>query len=353
MIPMAGKSSRFPKGKPKWMMTHPGSGRFMAIESIVGINLDFFDSIVFVCLKSHEKEFGFLDGFYEELEEIGLNNKSKIVMLEKQTSCQSETVVRAIEQIGIEGFLFIKDSDSFYRIDVSSEANQVAYFQLEESHNINPGSKSYLQIDSNGILTNIAEKKIISSMFSVGGYGFESSADFCKVFDKISQTNNENNEIYVSHVIFDMILSGAVFVGAKVNNYEDWGTYEDWIKYIKQYRCMFFDIDGVLVKNTSSHFSNLGTGDVLQKNVDFINKLMKEGKTTVILTTSRKEKYRKLTEEEMIKKGINYNYLLMGLPHCQRIVVNDFADSNPYPSCSAINLKRDESDINNFFKEIQ
>ena len=48
IIPMAGKSSRFPNMRPKWMLTHPMSNRFMAIESILGLNLNFFDKIYFV-----------------------------------------------------------------------------------------------------------------------------------------------------------------------------------------------------------------------------------------------------------------------------------------------------------------
>ena len=40
VIPMAGKSSRFPNMRPKWMLTHPMSNRFMAIESILGLKVD-------------------------------------------------------------------------------------------------------------------------------------------------------------------------------------------------------------------------------------------------------------------------------------------------------------------------
>ena len=50
LIPIAGKSTRFPNTRPKWMLTHPKSGYFMGIESIRGINLDFFDKIYFTFL---------------------------------------------------------------------------------------------------------------------------------------------------------------------------------------------------------------------------------------------------------------------------------------------------------------
>ena len=68
IIPMAGRSSRFPNMRPKWMLTHPMTNRFMATESILGLNLDFFDEIYFICLQEHEDQYKFVKGFTEELE---------------------------------------------------------------------------------------------------------------------------------------------------------------------------------------------------------------------------------------------------------------------------------------------
>ena len=351
IVPMAGKSSRFPNTRPKWMLTHPGSGRFMAIESIMGMNLDFFDQIVFVCLEEHEKKYRFSNGFKEELEQNGIGQKSKILFLDRRTSSQSETTYLALKQLGCDGFVLVKDSDSFFKLDLDNNDNQVAYFNLDFSKQINPGSKSYIQMDSNGILTNIVEKKVVSSFFSVGGYGFESASEFCHTYEKINQLE-VSEEIYISHIIFEMILSGSIFKGKEVRQYKDWGTYEDWISYVRKYKCMFVDIDGVLFSNTSSHFSNLGMGRPIDENIDMLNKLHSEGKTTIILTTSRSEKTRTLTENELRDKGVKYDRLIMGLPHCQRVIVNDFAQSNPYPSCVAINIERDSGNISKYMENL-
>ena len=72
------------------------------------------------------------------------------------------------------------------------------------------------------------------------------------------------------------------------------------------------------------------------------------GKARIILTTSRPERLRQLTIQELQTKGIPFDDLVMGLPHCQRIVINDFARSNPYPSCSAINIPRNENNLTEF-----
>lgn len=319
----------------------------MGIESIMGLNLDVFDQIKFICLKQHQDAYGFLDGFIEELADNSLGNKSEVVLLDESTESQSETVCVAIKKLGLEGFIFVKDSDNYFRLDVESFGNQVAYFDLSNCNSIDPRSKSYVQIDSNGLLTNIVEKKVLGPFFSVGGYGFEDASEFCDAFDKTSRPGLIG-EKYLSNVIFEMMLSGSRFAGVEVKQYKDWGTLEDWRRYVEQYRCLFVDIDGVLLTNTSAHFSDLGKGEAVQDNIDFIKSLKDGGKTMIILTTSRAERYREVTEAELKNKGVTYDRILMGLPHCQRVVINDFSPSNPYPSCSAVNLRRNQDRVGDF-----
>lgn len=347
IVPMAGKSSRFPNSKPKWMLTHPWSGRFMAIESLMGLNIDKFDLVLFVCLKEHQEKFGFLDGFKRELNLNGMGGKSQILMLDDHTSSQSETVSKSILEMKLKGHIFIKDSDNFYKCSASNCCNEVAYFNLADAGFVNPAAKSYIQLDSNGLLTNIVEKKIISSFFSVGGYGFENSEDFVDTHKKL--ITETPGEIYVSHVIFEMMLTGSKFKGTPVSDYKDWGTLDDWNTYRRQYRCIFMDIDGVLFENTSDHFSNMGAGKPLTKNIELVRELHARGNTYIILTTSRREEFRELTEQELKEKGVPYDRLIMSLPHCQRLVVNDFSSSNPYPSCAALNLRRDTQDLKDYF----
>jgi len=348
IVPMAGKSSRFPNMKPKWMLTHPMKNRFMVIDAISRINLDFFDAIYFICLNEHEIKYSFLKGFCEELQECGIENKSKIIFLDNQTSSQSETVYNAIKLENIEGFIFIKDSDGYYECELVDNENQIAFFDLNDMDDINARTKSYVEFDINGIVTNIVEKKVISSTFSVGGYGFKDAKEFCKAYEQIEDLDGE---CYISNIIFEMILSGSRFNGLSTTNFKDWGTLDAWNKYKSQYRCLFLDIDGTLVSNSSIHFPPyVGSGDVLENNVDFLAKLHQSGKVKIILTTSRPEKLKKLTLMEMRDKGIPFDNIIMGLPHCQRVVINDFARSNPYPSCKAINIPRNADNLKEFFE---
>jgi hypothetical protein len=57
-----------------------------------------------------------------------------------------------------------------------------------------------------------------------------------------------------------------------------------------------------------------------------------------------------ITISELEKKNISYDELIMGLPHCKRVIINDFAKSNPYPSCEAINLPRNSDNLNEFLR---
>ena len=327
------------------MLSHPMTNRLMVTEAISGLNLDFFDNIYFICLEQHEDKYSFMKGFVSELDDAGLRAKSNIVLLPEQTDSQSETVYTFLSGQELEGFVFIKDSDGFYRCDVE-ERNQVAYFDLNDMDDINARTKSYIELDVNNVITNIVEKKVVSSTFSSGGYGFADAKEFCKTFEKLQDMDGE---CYISHIIFEMMLSGSTFYGKRTTDFKDWGTLDAWNKYKLQYKCLFVDIDGTLVTNSSIHFPPyVGSGDPLEDNIELLDDLHQQGKVKIILTTSRPERLRQLTLMELQTKGIPYDELIMGLPHCQRVVINDFARSNPYPSCSAINIPRNQNNLKEF-----
>jgi hypothetical protein len=346
IIPMAGKSSRFPNLRPKWMLTHP-NGRFMAIESICGLNLDGFEKIYFVCLKEHETLFGFHKGFSEELEDAGLLGKTEFVLLPEQTKDQPQTVYNAIKQANIKGPIVIKDSDNFFNVTLTP-GNSVCYSDLNTSGLIKPKNKSYLMRDANGNISNIVEKQVISPYFCVGAYSFESAGLFCEMLDILP----DQGERYISNIIFQAILQGKLFEGKEVENYVDWGTVEDWDRFKRSYATLFVDIDGTLVKNSSSHFPPyIGNTDPIDSNIEILRTLYSSGKFQVILTTSRPEKFREATIQQMKKVGMPFDHLIMGLYHSKRIIINDFSKSNPYKSCDAINLKRDSNELKDILRE--
>ncbi len=346
IVPMAGSSSRFPNMKPKWMLTHP-NGKFMVLEAISGLNLEDFERIVFVCLMEHEVTFSFTKGFREELDGSLIAGKYEIVYLDKPTAHQSETVLQAIKRLDIKGPIFVKDSDNYFQAEYQGD-NSVCYSDLNLSGLIRPRNKSYIELDEQGYISNIIEKNVISSQFCVGGYGFAEADDFIHYLSEIKS----NQEIYLSNVIFQMILGDKKFHAQLIENYKDWGTLEDWDRFKRSYATLFIDVDGTLVKNASAHFPPyIGESEILEDNVDIIRTLYSTGKFQIILTTSRPEKFREATINQLKRDHIPYDHLLMGLYHAKRIIINDYSRSNPYKSCDAINLRRDSEDLREILKE--
>jgi hypothetical protein len=350
-MPMAGRSTRFNLDRPKWMLTDPSSGTYMALASLQGINLNSFKKLYFVFLKKHQEEFNFEIGFTNELSRMGLLDKSELIFLINETDSPAQTVYKAIEQGNIQGSILIKDSDSYFELGEQEDENFVAYESLENTAIIDAKSKSYLQIDQFGIVNNIVEKKVISSKFSVGGYGFISASKFSEFY---STMEKKTGEIYISDVIFEMILAGFKFRGVETHNYEDWGTLESWKIYCNNFKTLFVDIDGTLVENSSLLFKPyLGDGKPIQENIDILNAHFEFGKSQIILTTSRPEFSRLETELEMQKKGIKYHQLIMGLQHSVRVLINDFSTSNNYPTSVAINIPRNSNDLSKYLGSVK
>ena len=346
IVPIAGHSSRFPDMKPKWMLTHP-RGNMMVVESIKGLDLREVDNIVIVGLAQHEEEYGFTRFLSTQLAEMGLGDRLQFVVLPEQTRSQPETIAQAIEQAAITGPICIKDSDNYFS-DRITPGNWVACFNLHDLEHVNARNKSYLEMDSDGHVSNIVEKRIISSTFCVGGYSFESAEQYLKVFEQLKG----NGDLYVSHIIYSMILEGTIFTQRYVSDYVDWGTIKEWNDYKRQYSTLFIDLDGTLVINTGQHSQpTWGEADGIKANIDAVNALYDTGKVEVIITTSRTEEFREVTLAQLERTGIRYHQIIFGLAHGRRIVINDYANTNPYKSCDAINMKRDSEDLREMLEE--
>ncbi len=226
IIPCAGKSSRFTTKLPKWLLEHP-SGNLMVYEAIQGLPLDTFDRIIIVALKRH---------LTEELIKL-VNNQFKdistfeLLLLENDTHSASDTVSQAIGKKNITGSIFIKDSDDYFKIDDIAE-NEVCTYSLNNCTNITPGNKSYIKKNDSGEVLTIVEKNVISSDFCCGLYTFSDASEFVDTYESIKQ----EGEIYISHVIFKMLLNGKTFFNRTTRDFIDWGTQEDWDSFIKKHK---------------------------------------------------------------------------------------------------------------------
>jgi len=281
VIPAAGKSTRFPQMRPKWLLTHP-NGQLMVVEALKGLPLASADTVTLVVLKKHIDEYGCLRGVRSAFREAFPALRLTVVQLEEETKSQPETVARAIETLGLRGPIFIKDTDNFFRAPLRP-GNFVCTYRLDRTDRIRPGNKSYVTTKADGSIDDIAEKRIIGHSFCAGGYGFESAEQFLATFRRLEHSS----DLYVSHIVYAMLLDGVRFLETPVEAYLDWGTLDDWNRYKEGFATLFVDLDGVLVRN-SSQFMHSAWGDTaaISPNADYINRLYDSGKVRIVITTA-------------------------------------------------------------------
>lgn len=340
IVPAAGLSTRFPNVKPKYL--HFGYDNKMmlvkAVEPFIGKH-----DITVVILQEHVDKYNALEFVRGELP------GAYIVVVPQPTSGPAETVkiaINDIKQIKKNDFEFIvKDCDSFFRhnyttgnyVCVSSIANHETLHKL--------ASKSFVKYNNQDIITNIVEKAPVSDCFCVGGYKFESANEYLETYERIK---NRNGEIFVSHIIQDMLNNGKIFKKANVADYFDVGTADDWHKY-NDMPVLFCDIDGTLVKAQSRYGNNSYDNPpvVLEENVKRIREYHDKG-CQIFFTTARPHTYREQTDKMLRDLGFTNFQLITNLHNARRVLINDYNTSNPYPRAEAINIYRDHDNLKDF-----
>tara|TARA_B110000971_G_scaffold151309_1_gene154510 strand:- start:209 stop:1279 length:1071 start_codon:yes stop_codon:yes gene_type:complete len=351
IIPCSGKSSRFPNIKPKWLYTHP-NGKLMierAIENLLP-NKKIKKKIITITKEIDQK---YNAKFI--LNQV-FKGKVNVLVLNKSTDSASQTVFNTIINLKIKGQILVKDCDSFFKIDKQfkiQKKNFVLYCDVKKNSEIqNIHQKSFLITNDKNQLINIEEKKIISDKICVGLYSFKSTNDFIKHY-KNCHINISLKETYVSYIVKSMIADNHLFLASEAIDYEDYGTFADWLRIRRDYRTFFVDIDGVIFLNKGKYGKkNWDTKDeVIKDNVNILTKL--NSKTTeIIFTSSRPDIYKQKLTSELRKIGFSNFKLILGLNHGQRILINDFAISNPNPSAASLNIARNSSQLKNMIESL-
>ena len=210
--------------KPEYNDTLPYVFRFdedgviICVKSILGIDMSQFDHIYFTILRKHDERFSLSEMLNLQFKRLGLS-QAKVVVLDSPTTCQPETIYQTIKREGVEGALFIKDSDCYFRSEIYPK-NGVAIYPLEELSIVDPRNKSYVAVDDMFYITNIIEKRVVSHYFTAGGYCFERTETFCEYYERLCGLN----PIYLSHIIYAMLLDKHEYRPIQVKEYKDWGT---------------------------------------------------------------------------------------------------------------------------------
>ena len=358
VVPSAGRSSRFPGVKPKWMLTQP-SGCLVVVDALGALDLTNVHHVVIGLLKEHVDKYcgGDVDAIlriFEDgvprLQEI----KISIVVIAEETVDQTQTIECILNAAKVTGPIFLKDCDNQFKCPVPA-MDGVATLEITgetESGVSNVGSKGYVAVNSQTRqLTSIVEKLMVSNTFCIGGYAWKSAQDFLSRVAQarkyqIMASATKGVELAVSDVIWLKMATGASFFSIPAADYEDWGTLPSWRAYCDSFKTLFVDIDGTLMKNSGQYFvPTWGTTPPLTKNVDHLNKLHATGRVRIILVTSRLEHFRDVTVKQLQQYGVRYDQILFGMLHASRVVINDYAPTNPYPSAECVNIPRNAEDL--------
>lgn len=349
IIPCAGKSTRYPNMKPKWLLTHP-DGELMIEKVIFNLDINKFDRVIITIVNQHNMNFD-AELILNQIFRNKLKDKLEICVLDAFTSCQVETVIKTIEIMSITGSILIKDCDSLieitdYKLVLNNNFVSGVNINNFKNENFKLKNKSFFKINKEKNIVEIKEKDIISTYISVGFYGFADAELFLNTYN-ILKNNYEGLELYISHIIQYLIINNRIkFNYLCVSDYIDWGTADDWYYTIKKHSTYIVDIDGVLVENVGKYGSrNWYNYNVeLKNNLNKIKELSDNG-AQIILLTSRDKKSIKFIEKIFNIYRIPIHAIITDCNHSCRIIINDFAFSNPYPSCKAINIPRN-ADIN-------
>ena len=65
------------------------------------------------------------------------------------------------------------------------------------------------------------EKKVISHYFNAGGSCFIDANVFCFYYERLRALSEK---VYVSHIVYQMLLDGYKFRPTEVDSFADWGN---------------------------------------------------------------------------------------------------------------------------------
>tara|TARA_B110000967_G_C18863059_1_gene551131 strand:+ start:1027 stop:2085 length:1059 start_codon:yes stop_codon:yes gene_type:complete len=324
------------------------NGNLLVYETIINLDLKNIENIYIIINRNDVIEY-----FYEEdLTQIfSFENKNvNIMFIDKKTKNQPETIYNCIKKYNIKGCIFIKDFNSIINC-CPIKGNYVYYIKSKNFTKIsNVYNKSFINLDNLKKVMNISEKKIISDNICIGLYSFKSTDNFIDNYEKILKIKNIGNDLYISHIIFSSIINDESYYGKEITKYHDVTYYNDWLKFCNRYKTFFIDIDGTLVLN-SGEYSKTKWGETkyIKKNVDWLNNIYNTGTVQIILTTARKSKYKNETIKQLEKYNIPYDNIIYDLYHSKRFLINDYANTNPFPSAISINLLRNNDNLDDYF----
>ena len=224
VIPMAGRGKRFEETGytfPKPLIDINGK----PMIQIVTENLNFSGKHIFICQREHYEKYALQD-----LLKI-INPGCEIITVDGITEGAPVTVLLAKELINNEEELVIANSDQWV------DWNPQHFLSFLRNNNADGGivtfkathpKWSFIKINDSGSVTEVAEKRPISSIATVGIYYYKKGKFFVESAEEMMKKNiRTNNEFYVAPTYNEMISLGMKILPYPVAVMRGMGTPED------------------------------------------------------------------------------------------------------------------------------
>lgn len=224
VIPMAGAGSRFEQAGYSFPKPLIEVFKKPMIQVVVeSLNLD--AKYIYIVRDEHLKKYA----LKESLSQITPN--CEIISTDGLTEGAACTVLLAKEHINNNNQIIIANSDQFIEWDVFDFIKDTQVRELDASILIFESTHpkwSFAKINDNGFVTEVAEKKPISNLATVGIYWWNKGSDFVYFAEQmISKNLRVNNEFYVCPVFNEAIDNGKNIGVYRVDEMWGLGTPED------------------------------------------------------------------------------------------------------------------------------
>lgn len=222
IFPCCGLGTRMGSELPKPLFQVNGKTLIeWSVKSLKGIGRN----LVFVILKDHDERFGLGDRLLQ------MFRPCKIVRLDRPTDGAARTVLHACHLVDKNAPLIISNCDQYYEwdaekfcIDYHQKNADGATLTFQSDHQ----KWSYVRLDEEGMVTEVAEKRVISNHANVGVYFYSKSKFFIDAAHRMMALDERvNNEWYTAPTLNHMIFYGARILPFEVNKMVGLGTVED------------------------------------------------------------------------------------------------------------------------------
>jgi len=233
LIPMAGAGSRFEQAGytfPKPLIDVQGRPMIQVVTENLNIKANF----IYVVQKSHREKYN-LDTLLDLI-----TPGCKIVEVDGITEGAACTALLAKEHIDSDAPLFFANSDQF----VEWDSNEFLYKMNETeadggivTFKATHPKWSFAKVNSEGLVTEVAEKNPISEIATVGFYYWKHGSDFVKYAEQmIDKDVRVNNEFYVCPVFNEAIADNKEIRTFNIDKMWGLGTPEDLKNYLENFK---------------------------------------------------------------------------------------------------------------------